>query len=134
MSQLLDMLQSYRYYKVHFGEPTSTDGNDYQKSYSLAVDTFKAMFRGRLDDWAFLVTDSEAEVLEKLRGWISELRPRQSIEEDSNLSLKACSDRLARLASNTAAADAAPIWPYLRKIKYCKCPSDYLDIPAYYST
>lgn len=117
MSQLVDMLQSYRQYQLDFDSLDPIEKNDCEERYFLATDTFSSMFRGRLDDWDFLTADAEDDILETFRGWISELRPHQS-NADDNLSLNACSDRLASLASDTASDDAAPVWPYLRKIKY----------------
>lgn len=128
MSQLRDMLQSYRQYELDFDNIDLNDRHDCEERYFLATDTFGSMFRGRLNDWGFLTNDTEDDVLETFRGWVSELCPRQS-SEDGNLTLSACSDRLAALASDTAADDAAPVWPYLRKIKYDILFHLFLEFP-----
>lgn len=118
-SQLRDLIQAYRQYKLRSRTRTeSTAQSDRKKRYELARDTFSSMFRGRLLDWDSLTTDSEDEILERFEGWISELHPRQFRNDDNDLSLLACAERLACLASDQASPDSAPLWPYIRKVKY----------------
>ena len=74
--QLTGMLQSYRHYHLHSDEmEDAAERQDTEDSANLARDTFRAMFRGRLTDEAFLINRPEQDVLETLFQWAARGRP-----------------------------------------------------------
>ncbi|RSM10793.1 hypothetical protein CEP52_003372 [Fusarium oligoseptatum] len=94
--QLTGMLQSYRHYHLHSDEMEDAERRDTEDSANLARDTFRAMFRGRLDDEAFLI---------------------DLPEQDSGLSQDACSKALMELASEPPSRNQPAQWPYIRSTK-----------------
>ncbi|KAK2760545.1 hypothetical protein CKAH01_05231, partial [Colletotrichum kahawae] len=61
MKQVTDLLQSYRRFHLHAEEMTVADGLEEAEEHAVvARDTFRALFRGRLENEAFLATEPEA--------------------------------------------------------------------------
>ncbi len=118
MEQATDLLQSYRRFHLNAERMADEDGrNHFEDRAKVAEDTFKAMFRGRLDDEEFLQTEPEDAVLATLRSWIQVLRPSQINGRLPAASLADCSSRLIQLTSEVAGAQEAAVWPYIKGIK-----------------
>ncbi|RTE79247.1 hypothetical protein BHE90_006271 [Fusarium euwallaceae] len=115
--QLTGMLQSYRHYHLHSDEMEDAERRDTEDSANLARDTFRAMFRGRLDDEAFLIDLPEQDVLETLFQWAARERPSILITKQSGLSQDACSKALMELASEPPSRNQPAQWPYIRSTK-----------------
>ncbi|KAJ4171103.1 hypothetical protein NW754_007247 [Fusarium falciforme] len=116
--QLTGMLQSYRHYHLHSDEmEDAAERRDTEDSANLARDTFRAMFRGRLTDEAFLINRPEQEVLETLFQWAARGRPSVFITKQSGLSQDACSKALMELASEPPSRNQPAQWPYIRSTK-----------------
>ncbi|KAJ4184843.1 hypothetical protein NW755_008756 [Fusarium falciforme] len=116
--QLTGMLQSYRHYHLHSDEmEDAAERRDTEGSANLARDTFRAMFRGRLTDEAFLINRPEQDVLETLFQWAARGRPSVFITKQSGLSQDACSKALMELASEPPSRNQPAQWPYIRSTK-----------------
>ncbi|RSL47210.1 hypothetical protein CEP54_013522 [Fusarium duplospermum] len=116
--QLTGMLQSYRHYHLHGDEINdATERRDKEDSANLARDTFRAMFRGKLNDEAFLINRPEQDVLETLFQWAARERPSVLITKQSGLSQDACSKALMELASEPPSRNQPAQWPYIRSTK-----------------
>ncbi|KAJ4218572.1 hypothetical protein NW759_008465 [Fusarium solani] len=116
--QLTGMLQSYRHYHLHSDEmEDAAERRETEESANLARDTFRAMFRGRLTDEAFLINQPEQDVLETLFQWAARGRPSVFITKQSGLSQDACSKALMELASEPPSRNQPAQWPYIRSTK-----------------
>ncbi|KAH0425848.1 hypothetical protein CcaCcLH18_10717 [Colletotrichum camelliae] len=117
MKQVTDLLQSYRRFHLHAEEMTVADGLEEAKEHAaVARDTFRALFRGRLENEAFLATEPEARVLSTLRRWLQDGVPRLGGSHFRS-SKEGCSDFLIQLTSEAPGAQGPAIWPFVRKIK-----------------
>ncbi|KAL2694823.1 hypothetical protein Neosp_001410 [[Neocosmospora] mangrovei] len=113
--QLTGMLQSYRHYHLHSDEMVdAAERREKEDSANLARDTFRAMFRGRLTDEAFLINRPEEDVLETLFQWAARGRPSAFVTRQSGLSQDACSKALMELASEPPSRNQPAQWPYIR--------------------
>ena len=118
MAQVANNLQSYRQYHLHGQDLAEGDEKEELKERAdLAIDTFRAMFRGRLDSEQFLQTEREEVVLETLRSWAQDLRPSQIDGQQTRSTLTNCSDLLMQLTSDVKSSQERAAWPYIRKIK-----------------
>ncbi|KJZ74358.1 hypothetical protein HIM_06168 [Hirsutella minnesotensis 3608] len=119
--QLRNMLHAYR--QFHFMpsvEMSNTDAKtveQLEKNAALALDTFRSMFRGSLRDEAFLLGNSETNVLERLRRWTETLFRSESEAPRPGLTVESCSALLATLSSDQPSSNEPAIWPCIRKIK-----------------
>ncbi|SCV48300.1 uncharacterized protein FFFS_08512 [Fusarium fujikuroi] len=113
--QLGRLLQVYRTFELHQDEITdAAERQDMEANAKVAKDTFRAMFRGRLTDEAFLIRETYENVLERLTSWASDARP--PLRTWTGLSPQACSDVLMELSSEPASRDSPATWPYIRSI------------------
>ncbi|KAF4505804.1 hypothetical protein G6O67_007717 [Ophiocordyceps sinensis] len=117
LKQLTDLLQSYRNFKLNHGSMSPEERQFFQDDSELAQDTFRAMFGGRLGDEAFLIEKPEDAVLETFKAWTEEALGSQDTNMMPGLTLRECSDRLTRLASDRTSPDEMATWPYIRKVK-----------------
>ncbi|KAK1566032.1 uncharacterized protein LY79DRAFT_529529, partial [Colletotrichum navitas] len=116
-NQVHELLKSYRRFHLHAREMTRDDGvEEAEQQAKVALDTFRAMFRGRLGDEAFLANDMEENVLSLLRSWLNETYP-QDDGKYTMAEVQACSSLLMRLTSETAGAREPAIWSYIKTIK-----------------
>ncbi|KAM0187534.1 hypothetical protein ACHAPI_011071 [Fusarium lateritium] len=116
--QLGNLLQAYRNFELHQNEVDhAEERQDMEANAKVAKDTFQAMFRGRLNDEAFLVHDSYDEALARITQWASEAMPSPFRTSHTGLSLQACSDTLMDLSSEPASRNTPAVWPYIRSIK-----------------
>lgn len=114
--QLGRLLQVYRTFELHQDEITdAAERQDMEANAKVAKDTFRAMFRGRLTDEAFLIRETYEDVLERLTSWASDARP--PLKTWTGLSPQACSDVLMELSSEPASRNSPATWPYIRSIK-----------------
>lgn len=126
--QMTDLLQSYRHYHLHHMEIDGEETRDLKEKADIARDTFRAMFRGRLESEQFLSDEAEDSVLESLRSWALNLSPVMSGREVRG-TLTECSALLMRLTSEQNSLQEPAIWPYVRKIKsVCPVVLDYVFI------
>ncbi|GJC81467.1 nuclear GTPase SLIP-GC [Colletotrichum liriopes] len=115
--QLAQLLGSYRRFHLHAGEMTRGDGaEEAEEQAKVALDTFRAMFRGRLGDEKFLAEDPEADVLSTMRSWLEETYPQDEGEHTMD-EVRECSSLLMRLTSEARGARESVVWPYVKKIK-----------------
>jgi hypothetical protein len=91
---------------------------DFEDKAKIAQDTFRAMFRGRIDSEQFLLGDSEDTVLETLRSWAESMGPSAISGREIRLTLEDCSALLMQLTSEQTSDRQPAVWPYVRKIKY----------------
>ncbi|KAI1198494.1 hypothetical protein F5X97DRAFT_148310 [Nemania serpens] len=123
--QVKDLLLSYRRFHRRGNDPNNRVVEDLsdeenvgprEKRARLAIDTFKAIFRRRMGDDAFLVADSEEEVLGTMYRWLDEdeFRP---VEENITATLGECAGVLSRLTSEEPSADGPAVWPFIKKVK-----------------
>ncbi|WDK22112.1 hypothetical protein CGRA01v4_13402 [Colletotrichum graminicola] len=116
-NQVDELLKSYRRFHLHAREMSKDDGvEEAEQQAKVALDTFRAMFRGRLGDEAFLAGDREENVLSTLRSWLNETYP----QDDGRYTMaeaQACSSLLMRLTSETAGVREPAVWPYIKTIK-----------------
>lgn len=108
--QLAELLRSYRAFKT-------VDEEETKDTAKLAMDTFRSMFRGKLQDDEWILKAPETVVLETFKIWAKEAmrlgppvrRVAQTIEE--------CSSLLLPLSSEPHDPKQFSLWPYIRKIK-----------------
>ncbi|UNI24883.1 hypothetical protein JDV02_010602 [Purpureocillium takamizusanense] len=123
--QLSNMLHAYR--QFHFlqqaidsGEMSNTDPearDQLQADAQLALDTFRALFRGRLQDETFLLSDLETSVLNNLKSWTVTLLRSEPTAPRPGLTVESCSALLASLSSERPSSNEPSIWPCIRSIK-----------------
>ncbi|KAF6826582.1 Nuclear GTPase SLIP-GC 3 [Colletotrichum musicola] len=92
------------------------EARDFEEQAQVALDTFRAMFRGHLDE-NFLAEDGADFVLETLQSWLIETRPDHVGGQQSQATLEECASLLMNLTSETASLNQPAIWPYIKKIK-----------------
>ncbi|KAF6831532.1 Nuclear GTPase SLIP-GC 3 [Colletotrichum plurivorum] len=92
------------------------EARDFEEQAQVALDTFRAMFRGHLDE-NFLAEDGADFVLETLQSWLIETRPDDVGGQQSQATLEECASLLMNLTSETASLNQPAIWPYIKKIK-----------------
>ncbi|KAG9254532.1 uncharacterized protein F5Z01DRAFT_622392 [Emericellopsis atlantica] len=114
--QLRSMLRCYRCFHLHGHAMKGEEKRDLELGAKLAIDTFRAMFHGRLRNEDFLVTFTEDTGLEVLSSWAEEFRPSERLMQHSELSLQDCSNMLARLSSQVGATAQPAAWPYIKNI------------------
>ncbi|CAI0647909.1 unnamed protein product, partial [Colletotrichum noveboracense] len=117
MEQVTHLLQSYRRFHLHAEEMTVADGLEEAKEHAgVARDTFRALFRGRLGNEAFLTTEPEGFVLWTFRRWLEDGVPELGGSHNRS-SKESCSDFLIQLTSEAPGSQGPAIWPFVRKIK-----------------
>ncbi|KAK1975437.1 hypothetical protein LZ30DRAFT_605612 [Colletotrichum cereale] len=117
VDQVAELLMSYRRFHQHAGQMVEEDGvEEAAEEAAIALDTFRAMFRGRMGDEAFLAAGLEEDVLSAMRSWLEETYPRDDGEYTMG-EAQACSSLLERLTSETAGAREPAVWPYIKTIK-----------------
>ncbi|KAK1850355.1 Nuclear GTPase SLIP-GC 3 [Colletotrichum chrysophilum] len=117
MEQVTHLLQSYRRFHLHAEEMTVADGLEEAKEHAgVARDTFRALFRGRLGNEAFLTTEPEGFVLWTFRRWLEDGVPELGGIHNRS-SKESCSDFLIQLTSEAPGSQGPAIWPFVRKIK-----------------
>ncbi|EMT69826.1 hypothetical protein FOC4_g10008261 [Fusarium odoratissimum] len=115
--QLGRLLQVYRTFELHRDEITdAAERQDMEANARVAKDTFRAMFRGRLTDKAFLIRESYDDVLDRLTRWAADAMPSPLRTCHTGLSPQACSNTLMELSSEPASRDMPATWPYIRSI------------------
>lgn len=117
-AQLTELLQSYRHYHLHSANMDREERKDFGDRANVARDTFRAMFKGRLEDEAFLTQWPEQTVLETLQSWAQQLGPSLTSRREVQDSLRDCSALLMRLTSEQNTAQEPAKWPYIRKITF----------------
>ncbi|OHF03901.1 hypothetical protein CORC01_00763 [Colletotrichum orchidophilum] len=114
--QVSELLQSYRLFHLHAGEMDTHEVSDSGEQAGVARDTFRAMFRGRLDSEDFLTTEPEDLVSSTLESWLNEVIPNVGGGHTIH-TLEECSSLLMRLTSEVAGVRGPAVWPFIRKIK-----------------
>lgn len=114
--QISTLLQAYRHFHLHENELEGEEKRDAEKKAKLALDTFRAMFRGRLEEGGLIVETFEI-ILEHLRRWMEALRPEREEVEWSGLCREECSMRLMELSSETHDRNQAAPWPFIKAIR-----------------
>lgn len=118
VAQLTELLQSYRDFHLHRADIDQHELKACEDRANVAQDTFRAMFKGRLEDELFISQSQEESVIETLRLWAGELGPSTSGQPEVHHSLADCSRRLAQPTSEENSTQESAKWPYMRKIKF----------------
>lgn len=124
MEQVTELLGSYRKYHsiladIERGENVELeDKRDLEERAAITQDTFRAMFRGRLDSEQFLTSEPEDSVLVTLRSWAQAMIPSVINGREVRITLAECSALLTRLTSEQTSGQDPVVWPYVRKIKF----------------
>lgn len=119
MNQLSDLLQSYRqFHSRSYDENSEAARQDCENRAKMAEDTFQAMFCDRLGDGAFLVENTQEDVLQTFQTWVNDTQHARLLNRLELGTLEECSSALMQLTSDKTVNDEPPLWPYLRKIKY----------------
>lgn len=105
--QLAELLGSYR----------AASGQESQEKADIAIHTFKSMFRGKLQDEEWILTEAEAVVLSQFETWAKETRRLASTGTQVAETLDECSSLLLPLSSEPGGPLQPSLWPYIRKIK-----------------
>lgn len=108
--QLAELLASYRAFKSGV-EPES------KEKANIAIDTFKSMFRGKLQNEAWILNESEDIVLDRFKTWAKQARRLVSPSRQVVQTLEECSSLLVPLSSEPNNPLQSSVWPYIRKIK-----------------
>jgi hypothetical protein len=116
--QITELLKSYRHYHLHDEDMDHDEKKYFEERAKIAQDTFRAMFRGRLDSEQFLTAEPEDSVLGTLRSWTQDMGPSAIGGREVRFTLADCSALLMRLTSEQASAQDPAVWPYVRKIKF----------------
>jgi hypothetical protein len=115
--QLTDLLQSYRRYHLHGANIDIDNRKNCEDMANIALDTFRTMFQGRLEDERLLIQLPKETILESLQSWARELRPSLARHRETQNSLGDCSTLLEQLTSEQNSTQQPAKWPYIRKIK-----------------
>lgn len=118
--QITELLQSYRHYHVHRMDMEGDEERDCKKKAEIARDTFRAMFRGRLESLQFLTDEPEGTVLTILLSWAQDIAPSIISGREVRPLLADCSALLMQLTSEQNSVEEPAVWPYIRKIKFVK--------------
>jgi hypothetical protein len=118
MEQMTELLQSYRHYHFYGADMYGDEKKYSEERAKLAEDTFRSMFRGRLDGEQFLINQPEDFVLGTLRSWTQDMGLSAIGGREVRSTLAECSDLLMRFAFEKASSQEPAIWPYVRKIKF----------------
>ncbi|RDW75398.1 hypothetical protein BP6252_06540 [Coleophoma cylindrospora] len=113
--QLIELLQSYRHYHLHTETMDEEEKRAIEQKANMAQDTFRAMFRGQLDNEQFLTEMTNESALAILMSYAQEKPPIS--ERESTSTLVECSELLMRLTSEQTSPQGPALWPYIRKIK-----------------
>ncbi|KAH8760482.1 hypothetical protein F5883DRAFT_563809 [Diaporthe sp. PMI_573] len=108
--QLAELLGSYRAFK-------SGGGGESKEKAEIAIDTFRSMFRGKLQDEEWILTEAEGTVLDQFQTWAKQARSLGSPGRQVAETLEECSSLLVPLSSEPNDPSQASVWPYVRKIK-----------------
>ncbi|KAJ3532728.1 hypothetical protein NM208_g8311 [Fusarium decemcellulare] len=115
--QWIRLLQVYRHFHLHQDEIDDADKQDAEANAKVAIDTFRAMFRGQLNDGTFLIIEEEHDILQKFTRWATSARPSAFVTRQTGLSLQACSNALMELSSEPPARNRPATWPYIKITK-----------------
>jgi hypothetical protein len=118
MQQITELLQSYRHYHFYGAGMDPDQEKDFEERAKIAQDTFRAMFRGRLDGEQFLIDQPEDSVLATLRSWTQDMGLSAIGGREVRSTLADCSALLMRFTLEQASSQEPAIWPYVRKIKF----------------
>lgn len=133
-AQLSELLKSYRHFHLHGSDLDPQERENSEDRSNLARDTFRAMFRGRIEDEQVLTLSSESAVIETLRSWVAESVISWAGGREEKQSIAECSTLLARLTSDEISDQQPAKWPFIRKIKLviqCDCPLIFLTLAGY---
>ena len=118
MVQMTELVRSYRNYHLNRVHMEPAEVRECKEKARIAKDTFRAMFRGLIDDEQFLINDPEDAVLRTLRSWAEQTYPSPIGERRVGLTQEECADILPQLTSEQTSAEEPAVWPYVRKVKY----------------
>ncbi|ROW15158.1 hypothetical protein VPNG_03092 [Cytospora leucostoma] len=108
--QLADLLGSYRAFK------SGVEGESKEKA-EIAVDTFRSMFRGKLQNDNWILNESEDVVLDHFKTWAKQARRLGPPSRQVVQTVEECSSLLAPLSSEPSNQLQSSVWPYVRKIR-----------------
>ncbi|KAL2276767.1 hypothetical protein FJTKL_00429 [Diaporthe vaccinii] len=115
--QLSELLGCYKNFHAH-GESLDEEARkDLEARANIAADTFRAMFRGSLQDDDWLLEESQDVILDQFHDWMTSASGLQSPSRQVVTSLEQCSSLLMQLTSEVLDAQVPATWPYIRKIK-----------------
>lgn len=115
--QLAELLCCYRNFHTHGKSLDEEARKDLEARADIAVDLFRAMFRGSLEDEDWLLQESQDFILDQFQTWIENAAGLQSPSRQVVTTLEQCSTLLMQLTSEVPDAQVPATWPYVRKIK-----------------
>lgn len=108
--QLAELLVAYRAFQSGYD-------TEFKDKAQLAIDTFRSMFRGKLQDEHFILEAPESAVLETFNTWVKEALRAGPPSRQKLRTLEECSSVLLPLSSEPHNPKEFSVWPYIRKIK-----------------
>ncbi|KAH7324284.1 hypothetical protein B0I35DRAFT_348511 [Stachybotrys elegans] len=123
LEQVQDLLQFYETYHLHNDRFTSAEQEDREvckEKAAVASDTFSSMFGSHFNHERMLQHLRDGQAKEVVRGLIDKCRPGRENPCQVRKDLKACSDLIAQLTSETSGQSSKnrpAAWPYIRNIK-----------------
>ncbi|KAL2286393.1 hypothetical protein FJTKL_07151 [Diaporthe vaccinii] len=108
--QIAELLASYR----AFHSDVETESKE---KADIAINTFKSMFRGKLQNEAWILDESEDIVLDCFKTWAKQARRLVSPGRQPAQTLDECSSLLVPLSSEPNNPRQSSMWPYIRKVK-----------------
>lgn len=108
--QLSELLGSYRAFETG-------DKEESKDKAKLAMDTFRSMFRGKLQDEKWILSAPKTVVLDNFKMWAKEARRLVPPARQVVQTIEQCSSMLIPLTSERTDPLHVSVWPYIRKIK-----------------
>ncbi|KAL1870774.1 hypothetical protein Daus18300_005094 [Diaporthe australafricana] len=108
--QLAELLGAYKAFE-------SGDDTESKDKAQLAIDTFRSMFRGKLQDEHFILEAPESAVLETFKTLVKEALRAGPPSRQICRTLEECSSVLLPLSSEPHDPKEFSVWPYVRKMK-----------------
>ncbi|KAI3399760.1 hypothetical protein diail_5828 [Diaporthe ilicicola] len=117
--QLADLLSCYRHFnhELRGGSLSQDERTDLNEKAKIAIDTFRSMFRGYLQDEDWLLQEAEAVVLEQFKTWLRDGNHFNLPDRHVVATLEGCGSLLTQLTSEIPSSGAPATWTVIRKIK-----------------
>lgn len=132
-TQFKELLTAYRQYMTLESQRESLElqgrenYRDLKKTADLAICTFRASFRSKLDDHPEVldIRQDFDNVIDTMMGWVEQVLPpvlptQGTSTRESFSDINECSDRLRVLASETDEVIGQPAcpWPFIKRLKF----------------
>ncbi|KAL1845937.1 hypothetical protein Daus18300_014397 [Diaporthe australafricana] len=117
--QLGELLGCYKHFHSELQREGlgQDDRNDLSEKANIAIDTFRTIFRGNLEDEDWLLEEEEDAILEQLQLWLEVGSARELPARQVVATFERCCSLLMQLTSETPDSEVPATWPRIRKIK-----------------